>query len=81
MVNARRISFNGYILHLLYYEKLFFLTDPSNMGGLSMLMEGIQVKSNQFTAVKNVEQNTKPVILPLLTGISPFQSWTSQQVN
>ncbi|VDI13926.1 Hypothetical predicted protein [Mytilus galloprovincialis] len=55
------------------------LADPSNMGGLSMLMEGIQVKSNQFTAVKNVEQNTKPVILPLLTGISPFQSWTSQQ--
>ncbi|CAG2256142.1 BBX [Mytilus edulis] len=53
--------------------------NPSNMGGLSMLMEGIQVKSNQFTAAKNVEQNTKPVILPLLTGISPFQSWTSQQ--
>ncbi|XP_063441732.1 uncharacterized protein LOC134722122 [Mytilus trossulus] len=55
------------------------LADPSNMGGLSMLMEGIQVKSNQFIAAKNVEQNTKPVILPLLTGISPFQSWNSQQ--
>ncbi|XP_052061438.1 uncharacterized protein LOC127701552 [Mytilus californianus] len=55
------------------------LADPSNMGGLSMLMEGIQVKSNQFTASRKAEQNTKPVILPLLTATSPFHSWPSHQ--
>lgn len=55
------------------------LADPSNMGGLSMLMEGIQVKSNQFTAARNAEQNTKPVVSTLLTTTSPFHPWPSHQ--
>jgi hypothetical protein len=51
------------------------------MGGLSMLMEGIQVKTNQFAAYKEPDQSTKPVISSLKpTATTPVYPWIPQTV-
>lgn len=59
---------------------LFIQTDPSNMGGLSLLMEGNQVKNHQFMTSKEPDQTNKTVISPSTTG-QPMYQWPTHQVG